>query len=205
MVTRTWRGGHHRAAETRPSAAEVPDRGGAVGPDDEAVTVELAVCDPELVQAAPPARSPRTSSSSTRGVDRTQRASGDLGDQHGVAWVAIPAATMGRTDIPPRSAIKVTNASCYLPQTTEPEARSFAPVPEGTPDGREELAVPRIPPVHLDEQHLPVGGLRLDERDPARFERCVPKVGRLDTQIVQGRRDLMERRDDPPASRGSGA
>ena len=69
----------------------------------------------------------------------------------------------------------------------------LAPPPQRRPDRREELAVPRVPAVHLEQERVTVGGRREDERHTGRFERRVTEVGRRDAQIAEGGGDLVER------------
>ena len=95
-------------------AAEVADRRRPVWPHDDPVAVELPVRDPELMElrrcSPDPLHQRRRRSSSAlrepRGrpvISLTNSAS---------RWFAMPAATIGRTGTPARSASKVTNASC---------------------------------------------------------------------------------------------
>ena len=112
VVTRTWaRSAIIAPPEAPTGAAEVPDRGEPSERITRAVTVELAVRDPARAAAAPPARRPRPARHDLVRSDDPQPA-GALGHQHRVALVAMPAATIGRTETSPRSASSVTNASC---------------------------------------------------------------------------------------------
>ena len=106
----------------------------------------------------------------------------------------MPAATIGRTETPRAfREQRHERLVLHLSEAAEPEARTFAAVPQGTPERGEELPVPRIPPVHLDQELLPVGSDRLDQGDARRFQRRVPEVGRLHAEIAQRGRDLVER------------
>ncbi len=126
--------------------------------------------------------------------ERPEAPAGALGDQHGVA--------LGRhargddrqdRDAPALREQRHERLVLHLPETTEPEAGPFATVPQGCPEGREELAVPCVSPVHLDQELLPVGRDGLDQGDARRFQRRVSQVGRFHAQIAQRRRDLLER------------
>ena len=109
-------------------------------------------------------------------------------------WFAIPAATIGRTGTPARSASKVTNASCSTCWSRpNPRLRCSPRRHSRRPDRREELAVPGIPAVDLEQQCVTVRGRCEDERHTARFERRVTEVRRRDAQIAEGGRDLVER------------
>ena len=106
--------GHHRAVRGGdPGPAEIADRSGAVGADDQAVTVELAVCHPELVQGSTARQIPSTRSSLTSCCPYDPKPRPVLSvTSNASRWVAMPAATIGRTETPARSASNVTNASC---------------------------------------------------------------------------------------------
>ena len=172
-----------------------PIGGGPVRPDDDPLAVELAVGDPEIVERAhrPPDVAHELVVDLGR-VDRTERASGHLAHQQRVALGGHPG-RHDRQDRHPRPLGQQGHERLVLDllQPAEPQGGSLAPVPERRPDRGEELAVPRVPAVHLGEQRRALRGRRHDERDAARFERRVPEVGRLDAEVIQGRGDLVER------------
>ena len=57
--------------------------------------------------------------------------------------------------MPPRSASRVRNARARPDEAPEPVARTLASVPERSPGRGEELAVPGVPAIRLDEQGRP--------------------------------------------------
>ena len=78
-------------------------------------------------------------------------------------------------------------------QSAGTEMRRLSTVPEGGPGRRDQLSVPRVTAVDLHQQGSPVRCGRRGEGDPARFERRLPQIGRLHTDLIEGRGDLTQR------------
>ena len=94
-------------------------------------------------------------------------------------WVAIPAATIGQDrHARPLGEQRDERLVLHLLEPAEPEAGTFAAVPQRRPERREELAVPRVPAVDLDQELLTVGRTASTRTSATRSVRAARDGGR---------------------------
>jgi hypothetical protein len=78
-------------------------------------------------------------------------------------------------------------------EPAQPGRSLHAAVPGQAPHVGEQLGVPRVPPVHLDEQGS--GGVgALEQQDALRLHRCLGEGVDVDSQLGEGEADARRRR-----------
>ena len=174
---------------------EVPDRGVAVGTDHDGVAVDRAVRDPEFAEpddVLPHVRQDVVGD--LPGPERPQRPPADLGHEHRVTPVGHP----GGDDRQHRDAapFRHQGQERLVLDLLEPpgaDVRRLASMPDRRPGRRQQLPVACVAPVDLHLEGATVRIRRRREPGPARLERRVPQVRRLDVEVREGERDLIQR------------
>ena len=179
-----------------------PKAGRPVGPDHDPGAIEPSMRDPQGVE--PPGVAPDALQElvvDLVGIERAQRAAGDLGHQQRVALGRHP----GRhhrehRDAGPLGQQRDERLVLDLLAAAQGKVRPVVPVPQRGPDGGEQLTVPGVPAVDLDQQRAPVRRLREGDGHAAGLQRRLAERGGVDTQLGQGAGDLVE---GEPTRRGA--
>jgi len=85
----------------------------------------------------------------------------------------------------------------HLLEAVQPSGGQRVAVPEGRPDRGDQLTVPGVPAVDLDQQRSPRGGEPGDQGYPARGQVGVAQIGRRDAEVGEGVADLGEGEPSP--------
>ena len=180
-------GGHRRPGE-------VPERRGPVGSDQDPGGVQPPMGDPEGVE--PPGVAPDALQElvvDLLGIQPVQGTAAGLGHQQPVALRGHPGRHHREHPDPgPLGQQGDEGLMLDLGPAAQRQVGRVAPVPQRRPGGGQQLAVPGVPAIDLDQQRAPARPLGGDDRSTAGRQRRLVEPRSVDTQLGQGVGDLGE-------------
>ena len=187
-------GMHRTGGRADLRGSEVGERRRPIGPHDQRVPAHVPVRDALLVE--PGEGMPVTAEelvADVVGGERDEGASARIEDEERVALVGL--ARRDRRHHRNAGSLGGQREERLVLHLLEPAGADVlrAAVPDRVPGGRDELPVRGIPSEHLDEERLSIGRGGEGERHAPRLERSVAGRGRVDTELVEQRRQLIER------------